>query len=200
MDRLYVVIALIALTGACDGDKKATADAPKKSKSRVNAVVAKKQVAEAPEDFCDVYHPDAEGAPSFEFPPITTDSPQPAKGWRWVNIWATWCKPCVEEMPRLQTWETDLSALGLADVVFVSADDTEDAVTAFSKEHPELPTGVRMSSPDDLQPWLNGLGLAGSPSLPVHLFVDAEGTTRCIRMGGVSDLDRGAVERVLTGG
>ncbi|MBR7799349.1 TlpA family protein disulfide reductase [Undibacterium fentianense] len=38
--------------------------------------------------------------------------PQPMKQWQGkflvVNFWATWCKPCVEEMPELKQLQADL--------------------------------------------------------------------------------------------
>jgi thiol-disulfide isomerase/thioredoxin len=199
MDRLHLVIAAALLFGmACD-DKPKKDDTPATTPSRVNAVVAKKQAAEAPADFCDVYHADASAAAKFEYPELTADPPASGAGWRWVNVWATWCKPCVEEMPRLATWETALKGDGLGGIVFLSADDSDEIVTKFRAEHSEVPESVRMTSADALQPWLNGLGLQGSPSLPVHIFVDGSGAARCVRMGGVTDNDRGAVERVISG-
>jgi len=185
------------MTLACDDKPASKAQAP--TPSRVNAVVAKTQTAESPDDFCDVYHSDPSKAPGFEYPALTGDPPAKATGWRWINVWATWCKPCVEEMPRLASWETELKDSGLGDIVFLSADDSDEIVSKFRESHSEVPDSVRMSSADALQPWLNELGLDGSPSLPVHIFVDDAGAARCVRMGGVTDRDRGAVVGVLSG-
>ncbi len=196
MDRLHIIIAaaLVCAMG-CDGGK---ANAAAATPSRVNAVAVTKQAVEKPEDFCDVYRSPSAGGEPFGYPPLSADPPAPAAaGWQWVNVWATWCKPCIEEMPRLATWKTELAEFGLADVVFLSADDSDEIVSTFRAEHPEVPDSVRMSEAADLQPWLNDLGLDGSPSLPVHIFVDASRTTRCIRMGGVTDRDRDAVVELL---
>jgi peroxiredoxin len=38
-----------------------------------------------------------------------------------LNVWATWCTPCVQEMPALQRLHEDLSAQGLR-IVAVSVD------------------------------------------------------------------------------
>jgi len=38
-----------------------------------------------------------------------------------VNLWATWCKPCIEEMPALNALQKELGAAGLR-VVAVSID------------------------------------------------------------------------------
>lgn len=41
---------------------------------------------------------------------------------RLLNVWATWCAPCVVEMADLQRLETDLGPQGL-DIVGISMDD-----------------------------------------------------------------------------
>lgn len=46
-----------------------------------------------------------------------------------LNMWATWCPPCIEEFPSL----LKLAAMRKDDLVFIalSADRTEDLITAF---------------------------------------------------------------------
>jgi cytochrome c biogenesis protein CcmG, thiol:disulfide interchange protein DsbE len=47
-----------------------------------------------------------------------------------VNFWATWCPPCVEEMPSLETLHRTLGPEGLV-VIGVSVDEDEAALRAF---------------------------------------------------------------------
>lgn len=52
-----------------------------------------------------------------------------------LNIWATWCPPCVEEMPSMQRLYQTLKAEGL-EILAVSIDtDGADAVAPFMEEH-----------------------------------------------------------------
>lgn len=45
-----------------------------------------------------------------------------------VNFWATWCRPCLEEIPALMKLEAELSARGF-DLVAVSLDYPGDSET-----------------------------------------------------------------------
>jgi cytochrome c biogenesis protein CcmG/thiol:disulfide interchange protein DsbE len=51
-----------------------------------------------------------------------------------LNVWATWCGPCKEEMPSIEKLHREFAPQGLA-VAAVSVDDagTEDRVRAFAK-------------------------------------------------------------------
>ena len=51
-----------------------------------------------------------------------------------LNFWATWCPPCVEEMPSLQRLADLLEDDGLA-VVAVSVDERYDDIAPFVEEH-----------------------------------------------------------------
>lgn len=55
--------------------------------------------------------------------------------WVIVNFWATWCSPCIKEMPDISAFvaahEKDVAAIGLA------WEDTDKAeIEAFAKAHP----------------------------------------------------------------
>ena len=52
-----------------------------------------------------------------------------------LNVWATWCGPCREEMPSMEKLHREFGPQGLA-IVAVSVDDpgNEKAILAFAKE------------------------------------------------------------------
>jgi len=53
-----------------------------------------------------------------------------------VHFWATWCPPCVDEIPELQRfWERyrNNASVGLYSV---SVDDNWEAIDTFQKQHP----------------------------------------------------------------
>ena len=51
-----------------------------------------------------------------------------------LNFWATWCPPCREEMPSMQTLYDELSDDGL-EIVAVNVLEAEETVSAFVEEN-----------------------------------------------------------------
>ena len=193
MDRLPALIAaaVAAATAlaACDGGSTRSGE----PSSRVNAVKGQARAVSA-DELCDVRHPDTR-APAFALPALAGPAPAATGRWRWINVWATWCKPCVEELPRLGRWATRHA--GRVDLVLVSADATDAEVARYRAAHPAVPASARLADPDALPPWLTTLGLDAASPIPIHVLVDPEGRTRCVRAGGVGDGDLTAAEALL---
>ena len=185
MDRLPALIVVLALAG-CE-DKQAAAPS-----SRVNAakVTAKKT---DPAAFCDKLL-DGASAPAFVAPALAGGELRASTKWRWINVWATWCKPCVEEMPRLLRWQAQLASFELQ---FVSVDESDEVIADYRKQHPSTPPSVRLADPDAQGKWFAQLGLDAGAPIPVHVLVDPQGRVRCVRAGGVREQDLDAIQAVL---
>ena len=189
MDRLHALIILLLLAVGCD-KKAAPSGEPA---GRVNAAKTDKQRGTTPEAFCDVHHA-AAAAPPFAWPAALASPPTATPGkWRWINIWATWCPPCIEEMPRLVKWR---DKLGLQ-LTFISVDSTDEEIAAYRKLHPETPESLRLDE-KVANEWFAQLGLDGSPPIPIHIFVDSANKLRCARAGGVNEPDLAVVEKLLS--
>ena len=95
-----------------------------------------------------------------------------------VNVFATWCSPCIEEIPHLEQLSQDMADNGVHVVGIVldtlASDGTvvTDAVEAAQTLATELETSYPFLIPDS--GLMNGL-LTGIQSVPTTFFVDSEG-------------------------
>jgi len=204
MDRLHTVALLFALAAGCKKEGGEEKGKPvEEDEGRINAVETAPKKAVSVDEFCDVLPKSAGEAKPLLLPPLAAGQSAPAAtGWRWVNVWATWCHPCVEEMPLLASWQKQLAGEGLKyELLFVSADDTDAEIDAFRKQHPATPTSLRIDKPDSALPtWLGAIGIGENAPIPVHLLVDPAGKVRCVRAGQVKESDLPAVRSLLKSG
>jgi thiol-disulfide isomerase/thioredoxin len=196
---MWCALAAAAVAG-CEDRKQGEGGEPP---SRVNASKATARQGTTVEAFCNAYFPPGKG-PAFQWPAMAPPAgasarPAPsASGWRWVNVWATWCKPCVEEMPRLRGWRDRLAAAGKPfELAFVSIDETDSEIAEFRKLHPDTPPSTRLADPSKSPAWFRELGLTGDSRIPLHFFVDPAGRVRCAREGSVREQDYAVIEKLL---
>jgi thiol-disulfide isomerase/thioredoxin len=186
--RSAPTLLLLLSCALCACDEPGTGSAVPAPTSRVEAVAAK-QGGDLLKEFCDVHAEPGQGKP-FHFPAVESGAPAaPAQNeFLWLNLWATWCKPCVDEMPRLASWQKELAGKGKTlDLRFVSVDEDAQAIGTFRSAHPGMPDTLHLADPAALAPLVAELGLDSGAGLPIHVFVEKGGRIRCVRAGAVLD-------------
>lgn len=140
-------------------------------------------------------------AKPFKWPDMADGAVAPATGrWRWVVGWATWCGPCLGEMPLIEKWRGALAADGVdVDITYVSIDEDKRKLSNFAERHPELDVHLRLAD-GTLERWFRVFDLTPETRIPLHFMVDPQGRTRCLRSGSVGEDDYVAVRRILQGG
>ena len=87
-----------------------------------------------------------------------------------LNFWATWCAPCLAEMPRFVEWQQKYGPRGLQ-LVGVSMDDEEAPVRAMYRR-------LRLNYPVLMGDEKVGELYGGILGLPVTFLIDREGKIR----------------------
>lgn len=105
-----------------------------------------------------------------EFEKITN---KPSDKLRIYNFWATWCAPCVKEMP-------DFEKVNMADpeveLVFISMDDGRkpERVTAFM-DRKNIKAPVLLLDDVDFNSWIDKVSENWSGAIPATLFIQPNG-------------------------
>ena len=94
-----------------------------------------------------------------------------------LNFWATWCPPCVEEMPSLVEMQRRMKAKGVT-VVAVSVDVDQNAYRQFLKDHNVSLLTVR-------DPNQKSSNLYGTFKFPETYVIDRQGVMRRKFIGAV---------------
>ena len=102
-----------------------------------------------------------------------------------VNLWATWCPPCIAEMPSLVNLHEDYKEK--VDFFFVASDEKEKVMAYLTKKGYELPVYFG-SSPNP--------ELLSSKSIPATFILNKAGEI-VVEERGVADWDSESTRELL---
>jgi thiol-disulfide isomerase/thioredoxin len=205
-DRLLTTALLLALALAgCPAEGGSEGQG---NKGRFDAAKPGAKKAATAKGFCDASFP-ASGEGALRFPePATREVPgakvaaKATAGWRWVNVWATWCVPCREEMALLGRWRDAAAKDGSPFELELLSIDAEAALPvltrAIEQGLPGRVTWIRSEAESEL--FFEQIGAGKAAAIPIQAIVDPAGNLRCVRVGAVHDRDYGVVRALLAGG
>nr|WP_294848774.1 TlpA disulfide reductase family protein [uncultured Sphingomonas sp.] len=161
--RLIVPFLVLGLLAGCDKQK------PAEPQSPANGMDAPSQSAEKGIDR--THKGEAAPVATFKNPDGGDMSLVSFKGTPvLVNLWASWCAPCIKELPTLQKLEEEQAGNGALGVIAVSQDMApKGSVDAFLKEK-----GIaRFAAYHD--PDMNLSSALGVQVMPTTILYDARG-------------------------
>ncbi|WP_010412380.1 DsbE family thiol:disulfide interchange protein [Citromicrobium sp. JLT1363] len=118
--------------------------------------------------------------PAFDLPGATDEAPRVASASfadgqpRLLNVWATWCVPCIAEAPQLE----ELAERGVP-IVGVAIRDEPEAIARFLENYGNP---YEVIARDDIAELQLGLGSSG---IPETFVVDGDGIIRYQHIGDI---------------
>lgn len=101
-----------------------------------------------------------------------------------LNIWATWCAPCVEEFPDLIKLAKSYPQSEV-EVIGISADypdEVETKILPFIRKQ-GVPFRIYVAKFNHQEDFINGVNSAWSGALPATLVFDGQGKQRYFSVG-----------------
>ena len=95
-----------------------------------------------------------------------------------INFWATWCGPCVSEMPDIQTLYKKYKKFGLV-IIGINQQESTSDVTIFASDY-----GITFPLLIDSSGKVNEAYRVNA--IPKSFFIDREGVIREIYIGSMS--------------
>lgn len=99
--------------------------------------------------------------------------------WVLVNLWASWCLPCREEAPALESFQRRYRGDGVT-VLGINVQDNTDDALAFLREFPTSYPQLRSTGDERSEAF-------GSTGVPENFLVDPRGRVALILPGPVDD-------------
>jgi thiol-disulfide isomerase/thioredoxin len=91
-----------------------------------------------------------------------------------VNFWATWCAPCVQELPYFEQLNSENSKVKIVLVSLDFKDQYESKLLPFLKKK-SIKSDVVMLTDKDYNTWLPKVDIDWSGSIPATLIINKEG-------------------------
>lgn len=101
------------------------------------------------------------------------------------NFWATWCKPCIEEMPFFDRLQDEFKEDEVR-IIFVSIDDMKNAekVKTFVRQQQVRSQVMQLNvNKSELKPWFSKIQGGWEGDIPATLFVRTDGDVKTFYTG-----------------
>jgi len=120
-----------------------------------------------------LYHEQEPFFAIIDFPEFERMADEKTGKIRVFNFWATWCAPCVKEMPYFQRLKAEDEDIEL---IFISLDDGRrpERVTDFMKKR-NITSPVYLLNDVDYNQWIDKVDPEWSGAIPATLFVKPNG-------------------------
>ena len=187
--------------GAFEGESARSKAQSEASRPRVN-VVSGAGTTSIPQGWCEKRYENGQGPVVVlpqtdvlnEGPAVRTGRPG------WINMWATWCRPCIAEIPHILRWRDARLGNGtIFSLQMLSVDEDLNEFKSFMSRHTELRTTMvmRMSDPTGLGAYASSLGLGSDTTVPIHVFAGSDNRIVCVRAGGITESDLGVIRELM---
>jgi thiol-disulfide isomerase/thioredoxin len=101
-----------------------------------------------------------------------------------INFWATWCPPCLDEIPELIQFQKEFANRGVQVIgIDFMERPNKDRLTNFIKKH-EINYPIVYGQSKQMLNLARGLG--GVFGLPVTKFIDGQGNVVKSHVGGIT--------------
>ncbi len=168
MNKILLSLALVSalfIISGCSDNNKAASSAPQVSSTATDNTKAIKQAA-----------------PDFTYTDLNTGKQVKLSDLRgkpvFLNFWATWCPPCVGEMPHIQAaYEANKNKMHF---IAISVDDNKEEPVKFTKDKGyTLPIGY--GNVDDINKKYN------LEAIPASYLIDADGHIKAQVVGAMNE-------------
>ncbi|WP_019140083.1 TlpA family protein disulfide reductase [Noviherbaspirillum massiliense] len=110
-----------------------------------------------------------------------------------LNFWATWCEPCVEELPLLNDWASSEAARGRLVILGVNVKESKPTIQRFLNTYRFRYPVLIDRTGEFFKKWTNGV-------IPTTVLIDRDGRARWRVVGELDPADPGfkqALEKML---
>ncbi|MGI9543321.1 MAG: TlpA disulfide reductase family protein [Cyclobacteriaceae bacterium] len=88
-----------------------------------------------------------------------------------INFWATWCKPCIKELPYFQELHEEMTEINVTLISLDFAEQFQDRVVPFAKKRGLTPD-ILLLDEIDYNSWINKVDPNWSGAIPATLVIN----------------------------
>lgn len=104
-----------------------------------------------------------------------------------VNFWATWCRPCVKELPYFERLQAKYANQKVK-VLLVAVEDWEKKVKLFVKKK-KIQTEVLLLDESKSDVWIPKVDKQWDGAIPVTLFINGKAGKRGFHKGDMTEAE-----------